>query len=315
MKFPEPVPVSTIAQMIGAELVGSKDAMVTGINEIHRVEEGDLVFVDHPKYYETCLQSAATFIIINKRTEIPPGKTILVVDQPFEAYLKIVEHYRPFRPSMKMLSDSAVIGEGTVVMPGAYIGNNVRIGRNCVIHPNVTILDHCEIGNEVVIQSGTVIGSDAFYYNKKMGRDIHYKRMKSCGRVIIEDSVEIGAGCTIDRGVTHDTRIGKGTKMDNIIHVGHDTIIGANCLIAASVIIAGGVIVEDEVTIWGQAALNKTLTVGKGAVLLGRTGVTQSIPGDKTYWGLPAQEAGVVKREIVWVKRIPVMWEKLMSKK
>ncbi len=315
MKFPEPVPVSTIAQMIGAELAGSKDAMVTGINEIHRVEEGDLVFVDHPKYYETCLQSAATFIIINKRTEIPPGKTILVVDQPFEAYLKIVEHYRPFRPSMKMLSDSAVIGEGTVVMPGAYIGNNVRIGRNCVIHPNVTILDHCEIGNEVVIQSGTVIGSDAFYYNKKMGRDIHYKRMKSCGRVIIEDSVEIGAGCTIDRGVTHDTRIGKGTKMDNIIHVGHDTIIGANCLIAASVIIAGGVIVEDEVTIWGQAALNKTLTVGKGAVLLGRTGVTQSIPGDKTYWGLPAQEAGVVKREIVWVKRIPVMWEKLMSKK
>ncbi len=315
MKFPEPVPVSTIAQMIGAELVGSKDAMVTGINEIHRVEEGDLVFVDHPKYYETCLQSAATFIIINKRTEIPPGKTILVVDQPFEAYLKIVEHYRPFLPSMKMLSDSAVIGEGTVVMPGAYIGNNVRIGRNCVIHPNVTILDHCEIGNEVVIQSGTVIGSDAFYYNKKMGRDIHYKRMKSCGRVIIEDSVEIGAGCTIDRGVTHDTRIGKGTKMDNIIHVGHDTIIGANCLIAASVIIAGGVIVEDEVTIWGQAALNKTLTVGKGAVLLGRTGVTQSIPGDKTYWGLPAQEAGVVKREIVWVKRIPVMWEKLMSKK
>jgi len=313
MKFPQPVPVTEIAELIGAALVGNKDAMVTGINEIHRVTKGDLVFVDHPKYYDTCLKSDATFIIINKQTEVPEGKTLLVTGEPFEAYLRIVDHFRPFRPSMKEVGETALIGEGTVIMPGAYVGNHVTIGKNCRIFPNVTIMDHCHLGNDVVIQSGTVVGGDAFYYNKKVDRDIHYKKMTSCGRVIIEDSVEVGAGCMIDRGVTHDTRIGKGTKMDNLIHVGHDTVIGSNCLIAANVIIAGGVIIEDEVTIWGACAINKTLRVGRKAVLLGKTGVTSSIEGGKTYWGMPAQEAGIVKRELVWIKRIPEIWDKLRA--
>ncbi len=169
MRFDEPVPVTRIAQLIGAELVGNKKGYVTGINEIHKVEKGDLVFVDHPKYYEACLHSAASFIIINKNTDFPEEKALLIVDEPFEAYLKIVDHYRPFAPSMKMISDSSSVGEGTVIMPNAYIGNYVTIGRNCVIHPNVTILDHCLIGDHVVTRAGTVRGSDAFNYNKKAG--------------------------------------------------------------------------------------------------------------------------------------------------
>ena len=112
MQFPSPVSVQWLAGFLGAELIGDKDGQATGINEIHKVEKGDLVFVDHPKYYDTCIRSDASFIIINKAVEVPPGKALLVVDQPFEAYLKIVRHFRPFEPAPKMISDSAIIGEG-----------------------------------------------------------------------------------------------------------------------------------------------------------------------------------------------------------
>jgi len=312
MKFDKPVPLTEIASLIGAELVGNTAASATGINEIHKVETGDLVFVDHPKYYDTCIQSAASFIIINRQTDFPEGKALLITGDPFEAYQTIVRHFRPFIPSMKMISDTSSAGEGSVIMPGAYIGNHVTIGKNCVIHPNVTILDHCVIGDEVVIQAGTVIGSDAFYYNKKTNRDIHYKRMLSGGRVVIEDGVEIGAGCTIDRGVSGDTLIGAGTKMDNLVHIGHDTVVGRNCLFAAQVGIAGATTIEDNVILWGQVGVSKTLTIGKDAVVLAQSGVPSSLAGGKTYFGYPAEDAAQKKREFVWIKRIPQMWEKLM---
>jgi UDP-3-O-[3-hydroxymyristoyl] glucosamine N-acyltransferase len=313
MRFEKPVPVTTIAQLIGAEVVGNKKGNATGINEIHKVEEGDLVFVDHPKYYDTCINSAATFIIINKKTDCPDGKALLIVDEPFEAYLKIVNFYRPFAPSMKTISDTAIIGEGTVVMPGAYIGNYAAIGKNCIIHPNVTILDHCIIGDNVIIQAGTVIGSDAFYYNKKIDRDIHYKKMTSCGRVLIENGVEIGANCSIDRGVSHDTIIGAGTKMDNLIHIGHDTVVGKNCLFAGQVGIAGATTIEDNVTLWGQVGVSKTLTIGKDAIIYAQSGVKDSIAGGKVYFGSPVEDAREKMKEFVWIKRIPQLWDKVMK--
>jgi UDP-3-O-[3-hydroxymyristoyl] glucosamine N-acyltransferase len=284
MQFDKPVSLAFIAELIGATVYGNTAASAKGINEIHKVQEGDLVFVDHPKYYDTCLKSAASFIIINKQVAIPEGKAILVTDEPFEAYLKIVDHYRPFTPATKPVSDTAVIGEGTVIMPNAFIGNHVQIGTNCIIHPGVTILDYCVLGNDVVIQSGTVIGSDAFYYNKKTNRDIHYKKMKSCGRVVIEDGVEIGAGCTIDRGVTADTLIGAGTKMDNMVHI-------------------------------GQVGVSKTLTIGKGAVINAQSGVPSDVAGGKTYFGSPIMDAKEKIKELVWVKRIPELWNKVMDKK
>ncbi len=313
MQFPAPVSITWIAEFINAELIGNNKTDATGINEIHKVEKGDLVFVDHPKYYDKCINSAATFIIINKRTEFPEGKALLLVDNPFEAYSKIVNHFYPFTPSVKQVSDTATIGEGSFIYPTTFIGNQVRIGKNCIIHPNVSIMDHCIIGDNVIIQAGTVIGSDAFYYNTKKDRENWYKKMPSCGRVIIEDFVEIGASCTIDRGVSNDTIIGRGTKFDNTIHIGHDTVIGKNCLFAAHVVVAGCVNIMDGVTLWGQVVVNKTLTIGENAVLLGRTGVSGDLEGNKTYWGAPAQEAGIVKRELVWIKRIPQLWEKVMK--
>ena len=312
MRFEKPVPVTTIAQLIGAEVIGNKKGNATGINEIHKVEKGDLVFVDHPKYYDTCINSAATYIIINKKADCPDGKALLVVDEPFEAYLKIVNFYRPFTPSMKSISDTAIIGEGTAVMPGAY-GNHVIVGKDCIIHPNVTILDHCILGDDVIIQAGTVIGSDAFYYNKKTNREIHYKKMTSCGRVLIENGVEIGANCSIDRGVSHDTIIGAGTKLDNLIHIGHDTVVGKNCLFAGQVGIAGATTIEDNVILWGQVGVSKTLTIGKDAIVYAQSGVKDSIAGGKVYFGSPVEDAREKMKEFVWIKRIPQLWEKVMK--
>ncbi len=313
MQFPSPVAVQWLSEFLGAELIGDKNGQATGINEIHKVEKGDVVFVDHPKYYDTCLQSNATFIIINKAVEVPPGKALLVVDQPFEAYLKIVRHFRPFQPATKMISDTAVIGEGTYLYPNVFVGHHVTIGKNCFIHPNVTILDHCIIGDNVIIQAGTVIGSDAFYYNTKKDRAVWYRKMESCGRVVIEDYVEIGAGCTIDRGVSHDTRIGAGTKMDNMIHIGHDTVTGKNCLFAAQVGIAGAAEIGNGVILWGQVGVSKTLTIGDNAVVYAQSGVPASLEGGKVYFGSPAEDALLKKRELVWIKRIPELWKKVMQ--
>ncbi len=308
MKFPSPVSIEWIATLINARIEGNTTGFSTGINEIHKVEEGDLVFVDHPKYYTKCIDSAASFIIIDQSTECPAGKALLIVEQPFEAYLKIVEQFRPFHPATSMIDPTATIGEGSYVAPNAFIGQHVSIGKNCTIHPNVSILEHCILGNNVVVQSGATIGSDAFYYNTKKNRDVWYKKMNSCGRVVLEDHVEIGAGCTIDRGVTHDTIIGEGTKMDNMVHIGHDVVVGKNCLFAAQVGIAGATTVEDGVILWGQVGVNKTINIGKNAVVMGQSGVANSLEGGKTYFGYTAEEAISKRREMIWIRRIPEIW-------
>jgi UDP-3-O-[3-hydroxymyristoyl] glucosamine N-acyltransferase len=313
MKFPGAITVKQIANLIEAKVIGDEHAMVSGINEIHRVETGDLVFVDHPKYYDKCLASAASFIIINQVVENRNGKTLLVCDEPFEAYLTIVKHYRPFVPSFKHISDSAVIGLDTIIMPGVFVGNNVTIGDNCIIHPNVTIYDDCIIGNSVVIHAGATIGADAFYFNGKKNRTVWFKKMLSCGRVIIHDEAEVGANTCIDRGVTSDTTIGAGTKIDNLVQIGHDVVIGSNCIIAAQAGIAGATTVGNGVTIWGQAGINKTLTIGDNVQVLAQSGVGYNLEAGKAYFGSPADEAGIKKRELVWLKRLPEIWERVVK--
>ena len=315
MQFPSPVPARWIADFIGAEIAGDAGASATGINEIHQVRPGDIVFVDHPKYYEKCLQSAATFVIIDTATAVPPGKTLFVVREPFEAYSRIVRHFRPFDASATAVSDTAVIGAHTVVMPGVFIGNHVVIGEHCIIHPHVTIYDHTVIGNHVEVHAGTVIGSDAFYLNGKKNRPVWYRKMPSCGNVIIEDEVEIGANCTIDRGVSSSTVIGRGSKFDNLVHIGHEVVIGSNCILAAQVGIAGGTTLGDGVTLWGQVGVNKTITIGDHAVVMGQAGVTSALEGHKTYWGTPIQEFMAKRRELVLLKRLPEIWERVRKLK
>ena len=301
MDFKKPQTLQQIASLINCEFIGDADFEILGINEIHVVRKGDIVFVDHPKYYDKALNSAATTILINKKVECPEGKALLISDDPFRDFNKITKHFNPFIASKKSISDSAIIGEGTVIQPNVFIGNHVKIGKNCVIHPNVTIYDDTIIGNNVTIHANTVLGADAFYYKK---RPEGFDKLISGGRVVLEDNVDLGASCTIDRGVTGDTTIKEGTKIDNQVHVGHDTIIGKKCLIASQTGIAGCVIIEDEVTLWGQVGTNSGITIGKGAVILGQTGVTKSVAGGKSYFGTPIEESREKLKQLAGLKRL-----------
>jgi len=307
MKFPRTYTLKEIAQITGAKPVGPEDFPVSGINEIHVVESGDVVFVDHPKYYDKALQSAATVILINKEVACPQGKALLVSNDPFTDFNKISNHFRPFVPATASVSPTAKIGKGTVIQPNVFIGNHVTIGEGCLIHANVSIYDHCVIGNNVTIHAGTVIGADAFYFQK---RPAGFDKLVSCGRVVIRDGVEIGAACTIDKGVTGDTRIGEGSKIDNQVQIAHDTVIGKKCLIASQVGIAGCTRIEDEVTLWGQVGVISDVTIGKGAVVLAQSGVSKDLEGGKTYFGSPAGEAREKYKELGSLRSLPSLLEK-----
>lgn len=311
MKFSRTHTLKEIAQLIDSDKVGKDDFPVMGMNEIHVVEAGDIVFVDHPKYYEKALDSAATIILINKKVDCPEGKALLISDDPFRDFNKLTEHFKPFQSSSKAISDTAVIGEGTHIQPNVFIGNNVKIGRHCLIHPNVAIYDNCILGDHVIIHAGTVLGADAFYYKN---RPDGFDKLKSGGRVIIEDNVEIGASCTIDKGVTGDTTIKKGTKIDNQVQIAHDTVIGERCLIASHVGIAGCVIVEDEVTIWGQVGITSGVTIGKKAIISAKAGVSKSLEGGKSYFGIPADDFRTKYKEIAAIRKIPEILERLKEK-
>lgn len=311
MKFPQPHTLKQIAELIGSNYVGAEDFPVLGMNEIHVVNPGDIVFVDHPKYYDKALESAATIILINKEVDCPEGKALLVSDDPFRDFNKLTNHFKPFIAASANVADNAKIGKNTVIQPTAFVGNNVVIGDNCVIHANVSIYDDAIIGDNVTIHSGTVLGANAFYYKK---RPEGFDRLLSGGRVVIEDNVDIGAGCTIDRGVTADTTIREGAKIDNQVQIGHDTVIGKKCLIASQVGIAGCTIIEDEVTIWGQVGITSGVTIGEKAVLSAKAGVSKSLEGGKHYFGIPADDFRTKYKEIASIRKIPEILEMLRGK-
>jgi len=308
MNFPAPIPVKEVAAIIAAKIIGSEQFEAIGLNELHVVRPGDVTFVDHPKYYNKVLNSAATVIIINKEVEAPEGKVLLLHDQPFLAFNSLIEKFRPFTPNNQNISPTAKIGKNSVVQAGAFVGNNVVIGDNCIIHANASIYDHTIIGNDVIVHSGSVIGSDGYYFQKRDGK---FVKFQSGGRVILEDRVEIGANCCIDKGVTGDTTIGEGTKFDNHCQVGHDTIIGKNCLIGSFAAIAGVTVIEDDVILWARVAINKDIVVGKGAVLMATSAIDKSVEGGKVYMGSPAMEVKQYWRYLISLRKVPELLKKL----
>lgn len=278
---------------------------MSGINEIHRVQTGDLTFVDVEKYYHKALNSAATTILINKATECPPGKALLISDNPFRDYNFLTRWFSPasLPAAGQYVSGEGVhIGEGTIIHPGVVLGSHIRIGRNCILYPNVVVYDHTEIGDNVIIHANTSIGGDAFYYKRQPGG---YEKMHTCGRTLLADWVEIGCNCCIDRGVSGDTVIGYGTKIDNLCQVGHDTIIGKNCIIASQCGIAGVTTIEDEVILWGQVGVTKDITVGKGALVSAQSGISKSLEGGKAYFGSPAKEHRTAMLELAYLAKLP----------
>ena len=310
MDFPQLSPLHMLANLLNAKLEGDPQTLVKGLNEIHKAEPGDLTFVDHSKYYQKAFNSQASVILIDQKVECPAGKALLIHPDPFEAYISLVRRFHPFQPSSSMISPSAIIGEGTIVQPGVFIGNNVVIGKNCIIHANVSIYDHTIIGDRVIIHSGSVLGADAYYFQNHEGS---YRKLESCGKVVVGNDVEIGALCAIDKGVSAETYIGDGTKMDNHVQIGHDTRIGKNCLIGAHSAIAGVTTLEDNVVLWARVSLNKDLVIGKGAVLLATSSVSKSLEGGKTYFGAPAIEARTKWKELAALKQLPDLLQKLHS--
>tara|TARA_B100000780_G_scaffold278514_1_gene252272 strand:- start:1963 stop:2898 length:936 start_codon:yes stop_codon:yes gene_type:complete len=310
MKYPTPQTLENVAQIINAQYVGDPNFEVLGQNEIHVVEPGDIVFVDHPKYYDKALESAATIVLINKEVECPEGKALLISDDPFRDFNKLTKHFNPFIASSAHIDDSAIIGEGTVIQPGVVVGPNVTIGKDCIIHANAVINYNCIIGNEVIIHSNVVVGGEAFYYKR---RPEGYDKLLSGGRVVLEDQVELGAGTTIDRGVSGDTTIKKGSKIDNLCHIGHDTIIGENCLFAAHTGVAGCTVVGNDVTMWGRVGVTSGITIGDKAVILACSCISKSLEGNKTYFGTPAEEARGKWRELAAIRQLPDALQKLKS--
>lgn len=308
MKFPQKHSLEQIATILGVEYVGAADFPVLGMNEIHVVEPGDIVFVDHPKYYDKALASAATVVLINKKVACPEGKALLISEDPFSDFNKLTKFFKPFEKATSSIATTATIGEGTIIQPNCFIGHNVKIGRDCLIHANVTIYDSAIIGDGVTIHSGTVLGADAFYYKK---RETGFDKLLSGGRVVIEDHVDLGALCTIDKGVTGDTTIGQGSKLDNQVHVGHDTQIGKRVLIAAQSGIAGCVVIEDDVVIWGQVGIASGITIKEKAVIFAQSGVGRTLEGGKSYLGTPAEDSKKKFRELASIRQIPYILEQI----
>jgi len=248
------------------------------------------------------LASSASVILINKTVEAPPNKTLIVLDNPFEAYNKLVRLYRPFTPLNALISETSFIHPSSIIEPNVILGNQVKIGKNCYIKSNVVIRDYTTIGDNVTIESGSIIGADAFYYKPTQEG---YKKWRSGGRTIIQDKVDIGAGCTICKGVSGDTIIGVGTKLDCQVHIGHGVVIGKNCLLAAQVGIGGKTVVGDNVILYGQVGVSARLKIGDNVTVLAKSGVTKNLKANQNYFGYPANEVKRIYKELAALRSLP----------
>jgi UDP-3-O-[3-hydroxymyristoyl] glucosamine N-acyltransferase len=308
MDFPRPYRLDELAKWLDCPFEGPADHSVRGANEIHRVRPGDLVFVDHPKYYDKALESPATTILINQQRKAPEGKGLLISEEPFADFNRLTRFFEPLPHFHQSIAPEAEIGEGCTLGPGAVIGPLVKMGENCRIGPNVVLRGPVTLGNEVVIQAGSILGADAFYYKK---HPQGFDPLHSAGGVIVEDRVHLGASVTIDRGVSDYTIIGANSILDNLVQIGHDTRIGQRCLFAAQVGVAGCVDIEDEVTLWGQVGVASGLTIGRGAVVMAQSGISKSLKGGVTYFGYPAGEARSKYRELAAIRKLPEIIEQL----
>ena len=292
-----------------SQIIGDDTLEATGINEIHKVQHGDVAFSDVKKYFAKTLSSAATVILLNEPADCPPGKVILVVEDPFEAYDSLIRAHRRFEPLTSAVSHRARIDPTAVIEPGVIIAAHVTIGAHTYVQANAYLGEYTQIGEHVTIGPGAIIGSDAFYF-KKMP-DGAFRKWRSGGRVVIHDHVDIGAGCTINKGVSGDTVIGAGSKLDCQIHIGHGVVIGKNCLLAAQVGIGGKTIVGDNVVMYGQVGVAQAVHIGAGAMISAKAGVSKSLEGGKVYFGIPAAEASAKYRELAALRQLPALLKKL----
>lgn len=310
MRFSHPITLDELLQFVGhpVTVTSRTNRPVTGINELHSVSEGDLSFVDCEKYYTRMLQSAATFIIHNKADlACPEGKTLIFSDDPLQDYISIVQHFTHFTPQVSPIHPSVVMGEGTCVQPLVFIGENVKIGKSCIIHSNVSIYADTIIGDNVIIHSNSTIGADACYFQK---RKEGWLKLDSCGDTYIDNDVEIGCNCCIDKGVSGTTYIGEGCKFDNLVQIGHDTHIGKRVLFGAQSAIAGCSYIDDDCKIWAKACVNKDIYLAKNTVIYAFSALDKSIMEENTtLFGIPAIEVQKKWKEMIYTKKLATLYE------
>ncbi|OGX27237.1 MAG: UDP-3-O-(3-hydroxymyristoyl)glucosamine N-acyltransferase [Omnitrophica WOR_2 bacterium RIFCSPHIGHO2_02_FULL_48_11] len=315
-----------IAKYVKGELVGDADLVITGICGIKEAREGDITFVANQKYFSLTTKTQASAIITPKNMSVA-GKSVIRTDNPSLAFANMMalfleDQVKPPQGIHKtaVIADDAVIGENvsigpytvidakarigddTILYGGCFVGQNTVIGRGCLIYPHVTIRERLSIGNQVIIHSGAVIGSDGFGF---VSIDGIQEKIPQVGTVVIEDRVEIGANVTIDRARFDKTFIGQGTKIDNLVQIAHNVSIGKNCIIISQVGISGSVTIGDGVVLAGQAGIAGHLTIGEGAVVPAKSGVSKSIPPNTIVWGIPAKPHAHAKRANAAFQRLP----------
>lgn len=315
-----------LAEKLGANLIGEAQLKLYGLAPIEDAGEGDLAFLANKKYFKYLESTRATAVIVPP--EISSAQTTLLVHpQPYYAYAMAVKLFYPdedyYRKGVHdsalignncdihptahiganvVIEDNVTIGENSRVLPNCFIGRKSSLGHDCLIYPNVVVREKTEIGGRVIIHSGTTIGSDGFGYAAQDG--VHYK-IPQVGRVVIEDDVEIGANCAIDRAAMGETRIGKGTKIDNLVQIAHNVKTGENCIIISQVGVSGSTKLGKNVILAGQAGLVGHIQIGDNVIVAAQSGVKDSLPENKTYLGSPAHEIMHQKRIEAIINKLP----------
>lgn len=305
MELSQPVSAAELAEYINGNFKGPEDLKVSGLNEIHKVTNGDVTFADNRKYFQKAFSSAASLILIHEEATPPEGKGVIIIDEPFTAYNELVEWLKPGNGLPKgsyLWGEDTFIHDSAQIHPGVVIGSRVKIGQNVTIHPNTVIYDDTLIGSNVTIGANTTIGGDAFYFKK---RETGHEKLISSGKVVIEKNVHIGCNCTIDKGVSRITRIGKGSILDNQVHIGHGVEMRENCLLAGQVGVGGKTLIGNNVKIWGQAGLNKDIKIADNVEILAKAGVGQSILNAGKYFGSPSGKASKKYRELSALEKLP----------
>ena len=319
-----------VAEFLRARLVGDGSVQVTGVASLQSASSGDLVFIDEEKKLREAMQSGAAAVIAGKFAGEPSSKPLLVCDQPRLAFARAAQFLTPphrYKPgvsktaivhasarvakdvvvgSYAVIEEGVTIAAGSRIGAGSHIGANVQIGENCHLAPNVTIYPGARLGNRVLVHAGAVLGSDGFGYvrDSATGR---YEKFPQIGRLEIEDDVEIGANSTVDRGALDVTRIGRGTKIDNLVHVGHNVQIGEDVVIAAQTGLSGSAVLEDGVIVGGQVGIADHVRIESGAILGAQSGVpTKKVIRGKgiVFWGTPARPIREYLKELATLARL-----------
>jgi UDP-3-O-[3-hydroxymyristoyl] glucosamine N-acyltransferase len=319
-----------IADFVHGEIVGDTKIIITGVAGIKEAGEGDITFLANPKYLPLLEETRASAIITSKDIK-NAKKPIVRTENPSLAFAQVVSLANPVQiklpagihPSAVLGKDVSLgknvaigaytvieegvsIGDNTIIYAGCYLGPYAKIGAESIIYPHVSIRECVSIGSRVTIRSGTCVGSDGFGFITTEG--IH-SRIPQVGTVIVEDDVEIGANVTIDRARFDKTVIGKGTKIDNLVHIAHNVITGQNCIIVAQVGISGSTTLGNNVTLAGQVGVVGHIHIGDNAVVMSRSGVSKSIPAGTTVWGYPAKPQDVAKRVNACVQLLPKLYQ------